>query len=63
VEQRVLVESFETLKKVEAVDNEALRQRLVEDAAVHRALAAARQAAEKLRREGGNDGAGTSDGK
>ncbi|KAK1626239.1 hypothetical protein QYE76_000554 [Lolium multiflorum] len=63
--QRALVESFETLKKAEDAANEALRQRLLEDAAAQRALAAAqrmeRRAAEKLRRrEGGNDGVGPS---
>ncbi|KAK1683912.1 hypothetical protein QYE76_044760 [Lolium multiflorum] len=63
-EHRALVESFETLKKAEDAANKALRQQLLEDAAVHRALAAARRmerwAMEKLRREGGNDGAGPS---
>jgi hypothetical protein len=64
-QQRALVESFEMLKKAEDATNKALRERMLEDAATHRALAAAwrmeRLAAEKLRRrEGGSDGAGPS---
>ena len=57
-EQRALVESFETLKDDAA--NARLRQCLLEDMAVHRALAAAREAAEKQTRERRNDGAGPS---
>jgi hypothetical protein len=53
----VLVDSFETLKKAEDAANETLRQSLLEDVAAHRALAAARRAAEKQTREGCNDGA------
>jgi hypothetical protein len=63
-EQRALVASFETLKKTEDDANETQRQRLLEDTMGHRALATARRmeqrATEKLRREGGNDGAGLS---
>jgi hypothetical protein len=59
----VLVDSFEALKKAEDVANEALLQRLIEDPAAHRALAAARRAAKKQRRVGRNDGAGPSDNK
>jgi hypothetical protein len=56
MEQRALVVSFETLKKTEDDANEALRQRLLEDVVAHRALVAA----QKWRREGGNDEAGSS---
>jgi hypothetical protein len=59
-EQRALVESFETLKKTEDAAKETLRQCLLEDAAAHRALAAARQTTQKLTREGCNDGDGPS---
>jgi hypothetical protein len=59
--QRVLVDSFEALKKAEDVANEALLQRLIEDSAAHRALAAARRAAKKQRRVGRNDGFRPSD--
>jgi hypothetical protein len=41
-EQRVLVASFETLKKAEDDTKETLRQRLLKDAAAHRAMATAR---------------------
>jgi hypothetical protein len=54
-EQRALVDSFETLKKTEDAANERLRLCPLEDAAAHRALAAARQT-----REGRNDGDGPS---
>ncbi|KAK1603533.1 hypothetical protein QYE76_000104 [Lolium multiflorum] len=58
-QQRVLVASFKTLKKTEDDANKAMRRWLLEDVAAHRAPATARQierqAAEKLRREGGND--------
>jgi hypothetical protein len=50
--QRALVESFETKKEAEDATIEALQQRLEEDAAPHRALAAAWR-----RKEGGIDGA------
>jgi hypothetical protein len=52
---KALVASFETLKKTEDDANEALQQRLLEDASAHRALATTRRAAKKLRRERGND--------
>jgi hypothetical protein len=45
------------LKKAEDAANEALRQRLQDDAAAHRALASARRAVEKQRREGRHNGA------
>jgi hypothetical protein len=61
VEQRAIVESFETLKDDAA--NARLQQCLQEDAAVHRAIAAAQEAAEKQARERRNDGAGPSDSK
>jgi hypothetical protein len=57
-EQRAIVESFETLK--DDATNARLRQCLLEDAAAHRALAAAREAAEKQARERRNDGANPS---
>ena len=57
-EQRALVESFETLKDEAA--NARLEQCLQEDAAAHRAIAAAREAAEKQATERRNDGAGPS---
>jgi hypothetical protein len=38
-EQRVFVDSFETLKKAKDAANETLRRCLLEDAAPHRALA------------------------
>jgi hypothetical protein len=53
-EQRTLVESFETLKDEAA--NARLEQCLQEDAAAHRAIAAAREAVEKQARERRNDG-------
>jgi hypothetical protein len=56
--QRNLVDSFETLKKTEDAANETLRLRLLEDAAVHRALATAQRVAAKQMREGGNDEGG-----
>jgi hypothetical protein len=57
-EQRAIVESFETLKDDAA--NARLQQILEEDATAHRAIAAAREAAEKQARERRNDGAGPS---
>jgi hypothetical protein len=57
-EQRAIVESFETLKDDAA--NARLEQCLQEDAAAHRAIAAAREAAEKQATERRNDGAGPS---
>jgi hypothetical protein len=59
-EQRVLVDSFETLEKADDAANETLRRCLLADAATHQALAAARLAAEKQMREGRNDGGGPS---
>jgi hypothetical protein len=50
-EQRALVDSFETLKKAEDAANETLWWCLLENAVAHRALAAARQVAEKQTRE------------
>jgi hypothetical protein len=50
-EQRALVDSFETLKNAEDAANETLRWCLLENVAAHRALAAARQVAEKQTRE------------
>jgi hypothetical protein len=45
-EQRALVDSLETLKKTEDAANETLQRCLLEDVAMHRALAAARLADE-----------------
>jgi hypothetical protein len=59
----VLVDSFETVKKAGDAANETLRRCLLEDVAVHRALAATRLAMEKQTREGRNNGAGPSDNK
>jgi hypothetical protein len=42
-QQRALVASFEMLKKAEDATNEALRQRLLEDVAAHRALETTRR--------------------
>jgi hypothetical protein len=50
-------------KNAEDAANKTLRRRLLEDAAAHQALGAARWAAEKQMREGRNDGAGPSGGK
>jgi hypothetical protein len=47
--QRAIVKSFETLK--DDTTNARLRQCLLEDTLAHRALAAAREAAEKKARE------------
>jgi septum formation topological specificity factor MinE len=55
-----LVESFEALKKAEDAANDRLQLCLLEDAAAHRALAAAQQAVEKQTRKGRNDRAGPS---
>jgi hypothetical protein len=44
------------LKKAEDAANEALRQRLLEDAAAHLALAATQRATKKQTRAGRNDG-------
>nr|XP_051218874.1 uncharacterized protein LOC127336136 [Lolium perenne] len=46
-EQRMLVVSFEMLKKAEDAANEALRQRLQDDVEAHRALASAWRVVEK----------------
>jgi hypothetical protein len=59
-EQRVLVDSFETLEKADDATNEMLQRCLLVEGATHQALAAARLAAEKQMREGRNDGAGPS---
>jgi hypothetical protein len=63
-EQRVLVlvDSFETLEKADDAVNETLQWCLIADAAMHQALAIAQRrerqaAAEKQKREGGDEGA------
>jgi hypothetical protein len=58
VEQRAIVESFKTLKDDAA--SARLEQCLQENAAAHRAIAAAREAAEKQTMKRRKDGAGPS---
>jgi ferritin-like protein len=60
-EQRAILVSLKTLKKAEDDANEALQQRILEDAVAHRALASAQRrergeaTAEKRRRDEGID--------